>query len=139
EKLAMNSRLGTSTRRQFACSRSPSETPVTAERYPGTSGRTQGERNETSPAASAAKIPTPAAGSLATGWPPHRPPFSSGRPPVAGGARAPAGGRHPAPGISPPSPFRRDHGAREPRPQRAPPATAPAPPPGPPRTKPPSP
>ena len=37
---------------------------MTAERYPGTSGRTQGERKETIPAASAARIPTPAAGLL---------------------------------------------------------------------------
>ncbi len=64
EKLATKSRLGASTRRQSACSRSVAETPVTAERYPGTSGSTQGERKETRPAASAAKIPTPAAGSL---------------------------------------------------------------------------
>jgi hypothetical protein len=62
EKLAMNSRLGTSTRRTPTPSlRSAGVTPITVERYPGTSGSTQGERNDTKPAASASGMPTPVA------------------------------------------------------------------------------
>src|SRR4051794_10191438 len=64
EKLETKSRLGTRTRRQLACSRSAAAIPVTAEREPGTSGRTQGERKEMIPAASGVRRPIPAAGSL---------------------------------------------------------------------------
>src|SRR3954468_24675016 len=67
EKLETKSRLGTRTRRQFACSRSAAAIPVTAERYPGTSGSTQGERNETIPAARAVSTPGRAVGSLTSG------------------------------------------------------------------------
>jgi hypothetical protein len=63
EKLAMNSTLGPSTRRALTRFSSAGVTPTTVERYPGTSGSTHGERNETSPAATAASTPTPDAGS----------------------------------------------------------------------------
>src|SRR5947209_7530361 len=61
EKLAMNSRLGTSTRRTPTSLRSAGVTPITVDRYPGTSGSTHGDRNDTSPAASASGMPTPVA------------------------------------------------------------------------------
>jgi hypothetical protein len=61
EKLATNKRLGMSTRRMPTSLRSAGVTPITVERYPGTSGSTQGERNETSPAARASGMPTPVA------------------------------------------------------------------------------
>src|SRR4051794_8308429 len=63
EKLATKIRLGARTLRQLTSSSSATETPVTADRYPGTRGRTHGERNDTMPAPSAAKRPIPAAGS----------------------------------------------------------------------------
>src|SRR5437764_4858336 len=64
EKLRTKRRLGTSTRRLRVRVRSAGATPATVERYPGTSGSTHGERNETAPAATAARTVTPLAGSL---------------------------------------------------------------------------
>ena len=60
EKLATNARLGPITR---VARISSGATPATAEMYPGTSGSTQGDRKEISPAPNATGMPMPDAGS----------------------------------------------------------------------------
>src|SRR3954464_3479336 len=59
EKASTNITAGSRTRRGPAVLTSAGGTPGTVERWPGTSGRTHGDRNDTRPANAAARSPTP--------------------------------------------------------------------------------